>query len=651
MAQHLSRYLVKRILAFTAAGLLLITVVSSILVYNTARESEEEILKKQTVSLKNEIDGWLTEVSTAENQNAIFMRTYADELTKEQMLSYYAELLKASDGVFSEVYWAGPDNSGIFGGGWVPTADWVATTRPWYTAAAENPGKVNIIEPYYDPSTGLIAFSFTETVNEQNADAGVTCIDSYLTTVSDIIATANKEFTAVLSGYSFLMNTKGDIFIHPDAAFAPNNDGTFKNIKDTELSVLSPILSGSELVEAGGNIYSSVPLQTTGWYIVTATPSSEIVKDILPIVLTIIVCCPLIFVAIAVSLSMSIKKRVTVPMAQLTEAAKTLAEGDNEKHTDVTYGLSLETDLLFSAFEKLKQSVREQTAVMKIIAGKDLTPVINVRGEHDELNASIQVMSKSMSDALHEINTAVDNIASESVQLSDQSQTLAQSFSEQSAELGELTTVVGKIKENADENNALTAKTAALSEQILSSAKKGSEQMSSMTAAMNDITLAASDISKVIKTIDDISFQTNILALNASVEAARAGEAGKGFAVVANEVRNLASKSATAAKETSALIENSIQKSDLGAKIAEATAASLTEIVEGINESAKLIEKIAASSTEQSNGIESALQVTNAVSAVIDQNSASTEESAANCRELSDLTNNLNEIVRQFKCK
>jgi methyl-accepting chemotaxis protein len=350
-------------------------------------------------------------------------------------------------------------------------------------------------------------------------------------------------------------------------------------------------------------------------------------------------------------LTLAIKKRVTIPMGQLTENATALAEGDNEKSTSVTYGLSLETDLLFKAFEKLTKSVKEQTAVMKTIASKDLTPSINVRGKNDELNASIQLMSESMSSALHEINASVENIAAESEQLSDQSQKLAQSFYEQSSELGELTMIVGRIKETADNNSTLTAQTAALSDQILSSAKKGSEQMAAMTSAMNDITLAASDISKVIKTIDDISFQTNILALNASVEAARAGEAGKGFAVVANEVRNLASKSATAAKETSVLIENSIQKSDLGAKIAEATAASLAEIVQGINESAELVGKIAASSTEQSSGIATALQTANSVSSVIDQNSASTEESAANCRELSELTNSLNQVVQQFKCK
>jgi methyl-accepting chemotaxis protein len=648
--QQLSRYLVKRILTLTAAGLLLITVLSSILIYSTTKKSELEILNKQTVSLKNEIDGWLMELVTAEDQNAIFMRTYANDLTKDQMLSYYSQLLNASDGVYSEVYWAGPDNTGIFGGGWVPGSDWVATTRPWYTAAAENPGKVNIIEPYYDPSTGLIAFSFTETVNEHDADAGVTCIDSYLTTVSDMITKANEEFTNK-SGYSFLINAKGDVFVHPDAAWAPNDDGTFKNIKDGNLSVLSPILSGSELVEKGGNIYSATPLSSTGWYIVTVTPSFEIIKDILPVVLAILICCPIIFIVIAITLSSEINKRISVPMEQLTEAAKTLAVGNVKKHADVTYGLSQETDLLFGAFEDLAQSIREQTAIMKVIASKDLSPVIKVRSKEDELNASIDIMAESMSDALREITTSVGNIASESEQLSEQSQTLAQSFSEQSSELIELAEVIGKIKEHADNNSSLSAQTATFSEQILSSAKKGNEQMTAMTSAMNDIMLAATDIIKVIKTINDISLQTNILALNASVEAARAGDAGKGFSVVANEVRSLATKSAAAAKETSLLIENSIQKSNLGAKIAEATATSLSEIVQGINESTELVEKIAASSTEQSTSIATALQMAKAFSAVIDENSASTQESAANCRELSEQTNTLNNIVWQFKCK
>jgi methyl-accepting chemotaxis protein len=175
--------------------------------------------------------------------------------------------------------------------------------------------------------------------------------------------------------------------------------------------------------------------------------------------------------------------------------------------------------------------------------------------------------------------------------------------------------------------------------------------MRDMVAAVEAINQASQNISQVIKEIDNIAFQTNILALNASVEAARAGQHGKGFAVVAEEVRNLSTKSADAAKNTGSLIADSVEKASLGARIAKETAASLAEIVSGIGESSEIISEIAISSEAQTTGINQINSGIEQVALVVQQNSATAEESAAASEELSGQSAMLNGLIAQFKLK
>ena len=215
----------------------------------------------------------------------------------------------------------------------------------------------------------------------------------------------------------------------------------------------------------------------------------------------------------------------------------------------------------------------------------------------------------------------------------------------------QLSASISEIAFKTKDNAEMAGRAATLANTIKLNAEKGSHQMDEMMSAVKEINQASQSISKVIKVIDDIAFQTNILALNAAVEAARAGQHGKGFAVVAEEVRNLAAKSAEAAKDTGELIANSMEKAELGSRIAGDTATSLAEIVSGINESSQIVGDIASSSEQQSTGIEHINQGIDQVAHVVQQNSATAEESAAASEEMSGQSSMLEDLIAQFKLK
>jgi methyl-accepting chemotaxis protein len=232
--------------------------------------------------------------------------------------------------------------------------------------------------------------------------------------------------------------------------------------------------------------------------------------------------------------------------------------------------------------------------------------------------------------------------------VSDSSFALSQGAAAQASSVQELTATLTEVSAKTNESAANAEKANALAQNAKTNAIVGNDQMKEMLGAMDEINESSSSINKIIKVIDDIAFQTNILALNAAVEAARAGQHGKGFAVVAEEVRNLAAKSANAAKETTDMIEGSMRKVEAGTKIANNTAAALGQIVEQVEKAANLVQAISISSNEQAAAIQQINQSIALVSQVVQTNAATAEESAAASEELSAQAAQLKEAVNAF---
>lgn len=241
-----------------------------------------------------------------------------------------------------------------------------------------------------------------------------------------------------------------------------------------------------------------------------------------------------------------------------------------------------------------------------------------------------------------------EQVAAASVQLSSSSQTLAEGNSQQAAALEETSATLEQSASMIGQNSENTRQAAALASQAKVAADKGSSEMVEMMVSMEEIKKSSDQISKIIKVIDEIAFQTNILALNAAVEAARAGEAGMGFAVVAEEVRNLAQRSAKAAKDTAEMIEHNIESSNKGVTVARKVGDSLNEIMLQAKKVNDLMEQVALASQEQAQGVAQINKALSQMESVTQQNAAGAEETASSSEELSAQAETLKDIVRNL---
>jgi len=293
----------------------------------------------------------------------------------------------------------------------------------------------------------------------------------------------------------------------------------------------------------------------------------------------------------------------------------------------------------------------EVVSALQMLAKGDLTFEAKPKGDDDAIGNALKKTIDDLNAIVSEINAAAGQIASGSSQVSDSSQALSQGATEQAASLEEITSSMTELSSQTKTNAENANQANQLSGDARNAADSGNQQMQGMVAAMGEINAAGQSISKIIKVIDEIAFQTNLLALNAAVEAARAGRHGKGFAVVAEEVRNLAARSAKAAKETAELIEDSVKKTENGTEIANKTAVALGEIVTAATKVTDLINEIAAASNEQAEGITQVNQGLSQIDQVTQQNTASAEQGASAAEELSSQAEYLRGLVGQFTVK
>ena len=376
--------------------------------------------------------------------------------------------------------------------------------------------------------------------------------------------------------------------------------------------------------------------------------SERIDKNVKTLAFILIAIC-VVCIIIMLGLCFFITRTITVPVTKLSNAARKLAMGD----IDVDCEKIHDDDLgeLMDAFDHMTDTIKEQAAIADAISKGDLTIDVTPRSDKDLLGKALQRLVDSNNKALGSVQESTMQVTIGAEQVANASQALAQGSTEQASALQQVTASINEIAEKTKKNASEATTANDLVNTVRNMAEDGNGQMKSLTGAMNDINDSSETISKIIKTIDDIAFQTNILALNAAVEAARAGVHGKGFAVVAEEVRNLAAKCGSAASETAEMIEDSIRKVGNGRQLASETAEALDRIVASIEEVAGIINNIAISSNDQATAVSQIDQAIGQVSTVVQTNSATSEQCASASEELSNQAMNLRNQMAAYKLK
>ncbi len=363
-----------------------------------------------------------------------------------------------------------------------------------------------------------------------------------------------------------------------------------------------------------------------------------------------------ISVAVSVVFGVYITRGITQPVTELEQAARAMAKGEFSA-VRVEYDSrdelgSLAGDIR-SMVKTLTDVLQNETYILNEMAEGNFS-VHSDRdeyyiGEFEQLMRSMKKINRGLSELLLQISQSADNVAAGSEQVSSGSQNLAQGTTEQAASVEELTGMMSEISDQAYRNSRDAQEASEKAQMVKENATESSRSMQEMVKAMAEISGKSDEIRKIVKTIEDFSFQTNILALNAAVEAARAGDRGKGFSVVANEVRSLANQSSAASKSTAALIQSSLQAVENGRRIANETDNALAEVVSGIDNVSELLFHITDASSKQFDANRQVTENINLISEVVQTNSATAEECAAASEELASQAQLLKELVSHFK--
>lgn len=527
-------------------------------------------------------------------------------------------------------------------------------TREYYTGAKD--GTMSFMDMYLD-TNGTMMYSAGFPIMYNGQFKGIVLMDI----VADIFDTLDEKVDAYPSLYIDLVRDNAVLY-------STRTDTISSSLRDLmkadSYETLAAKLSGKEefqleTKETDGKYIrygESINVDGETWWIMVSVPEKEYSAALDRIelfsngfsILTIVVLVVLITV---------ILKKMLNPLGEIKDAANAMADGS--LHATVVYDSGDEIGDVAASMRTMMQRTNavltDVESVLEELANENFRVEITNKdiyiGDYAPMVPTIESIIGKLSHALINIKIAAEQVGRGAEQVAAAAQDLSQGSTEQAATVQELSRSLTHIYQETKKAAGVAGEANEISGLMGQEVVRSNEKMREMTMAMQDITNKSNEIEKIIKTIDDIAFQTNILALNAAVEAARAGSAGKGFAVVADEVRNLAQKSAEAAKNTTTLIEGTIESVANGGRLTEETEAALQNVANNVEQVTQLVSLIAAAAQEQADHLQQTSEGIEQISAVVQTNSATAEECAATSEELSSQVNIMNGLIARFKLK
>ena len=523
--------------------------------------------------------------------------------------------------------------------------------RVWYQLLEQNPG-VSILTPAYeDVSTGnLIVTAAMPYTDASGTMLGVIGIDLALDNLMEFFS----QITIGESGYITVYDSDQNIIYHPDSSVL------MRNLQDVEYSdnmrqLLENRVS-SDVVNyqrGGQNFYGGTRfIDLYHWTVLACMPGSEYMQETTFIFIILVLGFVLCIIMTAL-ICLFRTKTLIKPLQTIGRVAENVEKGklDTEIRRSTNDEIGDLEDTFAAMQTNLKNIIADIAMVLKGISNKDLTvkTTASYQGDFVAIRDSLQWITIAMNDTMSRVREAAAQVDAGSTQVSNGAQALAQGTTEQASSVEELSAtaqdISNKINNTADRADLAKKQTLAAKDSL----DRSSCKMQELVKAMNQIKSTSGEIQGIIKTIDDIAFQTNILALNAAVEAARAGVAGKGFAVVADEVRSLAGKSAEASKSTQELITASIDAVEKGNVLVEDTAKDMEETASNAGLVMESIVAIAQDAAKEADAVKNITMGLEQISSVVQTNAATAEESAASSEELSGQASILESLIAQFK--
>lgn len=562
------------------------------------------------------------------------------------------------------------------------------STRWWFQQMMETKQPF-ISQSYYSINTNMPCASVFLPVEKDGEMIGVFATDIKLTSLQRLIEESSDHEAGK---YSFIVDGEGVVVAHPDSVYLEelynykeltktvsmkdsagnvlyDTDGNIKTeeqplyVSDGFKQAVDDVMAGKQgyckVEDEEGLLYISyAPVELDGksasWSVLTVQTESSAMA-IRDRIVQMSIASGVVMLIIALLFIFLLTKRITAPIRHMRKMTESMAQGNFDEVSDYhgNNEINAISDSLNQTAVAMREIIEDITVQLNRIAGGDFTsgPEREYRGSFAPVASAIRQINDSLNQLLREIRTSSEQVAFGAQEVSNEAGGLADGALQQDQLIRSLEMAVDEISAGSRENEEKAMEGKRLSEETMGDISRNQKEMGTLVEAMRKISEMSGDISRIVKVIDDISFQTNILALNAAVEAAHAGSSGKGFAVVAEEVRNLATKSADATKQTAELIEETVAAVNEGAKEAEMAAGSLERVVEKMVQVDQYMSEIAANSGKERSSVENISENIDGIANVVAENARSAQNSALSSQNLNGMSDRMFQLIGKFRLK